>query len=286
MTNSQLTGRIIKDYCGYSLVDTDRGIFRCRQRGKNKTEPMAGDQVEFQLVNEEEGRIERILPRKNCLTKPPVANLDQMLVVVSFLSPEFQPQLLDRHLVSHDLPMAIVFNKQDLKVDEAWVKLYRAIGYSCVVCSTVIDQGLAALRALTADKVSVQIGPSGVGKSSIINALCGQWQQRVERVSQKIQRGKQTTRFVQFFQIGPGAYLVDTPGFQLSGLPDNAEELMQRMPELKQRFGQCRFNNCLHRAEPGCIIRVAVGHGDVAQSRYDSYLQFLGEIEKNERQKY
>jgi ribosome biogenesis GTPase len=180
----------------------------------------------------------------------------------------------------------ILFHKIDLACDETVVNLYRGAGYRVHCASSITRQGLADLRGGLAKKSSVLVGPSGVGKSTLVNCLCGQWVQSVNELSDKIQRGKQTTRFVQFFYAEDQTYLVDTPGYAMGKLPVGRHHLAERFPELKARYGSCRFNNCLHQSEPGCIIRTAVDDGQMAVSRYESYCQFLEEIKSNERKKY
>ncbi len=277
-------GRVIKDYCGYYLVECSLQIFRCRCRGNLSLSVVTGDEVVFHEMNSEEGRIEAVVERRVLLAKPPVANVDLVLLINTFVEPAFDSLVLDRHLASIDIPLWIVHTKADLGVDRTWIELYAALGYPCFTVSAQNGSGLAELKGALQGKTAVLVGQSGVGKSMLVNALAGAWLQRVNALSLKIKRGRQTTRFVELFNVGPDTYVADAPGFTYGHLPQCAEDLQMIFPELRQRFGQCRFNNCLHRDEPDCIIRNAVTQGVLAPSRYQSYLVLLKDVEKHARQ--
>jgi ribosome biogenesis GTPase len=275
-------GRIIKDYCGYYLVDSGQGVFRCRLRGSLKQPLLTGDEVVFVETGSGEGRIEKAQPRRMRLRKPPVANVDGVLIVSAVMEPALNLQILDRYLACLDLETWLLFNKTDLGSPEPWISLYASLGYRSFSLVASLGRGIEELKTSLRGRTWVLVGQSGAGKSTLINALCGAWLQKEQAMSQKIKRGKQTTRFVQMFPVAADTYLVDTPGFTFAQLPACAEDLQMTFPELRSRFGQCRFNNCLHRNEPGCIIRDAVQKGLITQSRYDSYSLFLSEVEHDD----
>ena len=281
-------GIIVKGIGGVYEVETQEGRLQCTLRGRLRLEVervLVGDRVEVSLSGGSTGVVERILPRRSELVRPPVANIDQVLVVFAVQKPLPNLVLLDRILVQAelmDLACVVVFNKADLDPARAEElrSLYAAIPYRTIVTSTRTSQGLEDLREAIQGKISVLAGPSGVGKSSLLNALNPQLQLEIGEVSAKVQRGRHTTRRVELLAFDQG-YVADTPGFSqlhLEAGQEQQERLQLAFPEFDRYRGACRFRSCLHRSEPGCAVLAAVEAGEIAPSRHGHYLLFLEEV--------
>ena len=275
-------GRIIKALSGFYYVQTENGVVECRARGrfrKEGTSPLVGDRVS--IVREQgKGTVDTILPRRNALIRPAVANVDVLVVLASCAIPQTEPFLIDRILTiatRQDVPCLVCVNKDDLAPAAPLADIYRKAGIQSIVTSATTGEGIEALRAQIAGKFAVFTGNSGVGKSSVLNALAPELALPVGEVSQKLGRGRHTTRHIELFSLPGGTYIADTPGFssfdadRMDAIPK--EELAQTVVEFLPYLGQCQFPDCAHRKEPGCAIRAAVEQGAIGKGRYESYLR-------------
>jgi len=285
-------GKIIKALSGFYYVLCDGEIIQCRGRGvfrKHKISPLVGDLVVFQAENKTDGYILEIHERKNELVRPPIANIDQAILVFSAVEPEFSPVLLDRFLVlieSKGVRPIIIITKMDLTDDdtkpliEKYVRDYRDIGYTVIETSTVTNEGVAALLPHVEGCTSVIAGQSGVGKSSLLNALRPDLQLKTNDISAHLGRGKHTTRHVELLEIG-GGLVADTPGFSsLEFIDIEQDELSQCFPEFRVLSQECKFRGCTHIAEPKCAVKSAVERNEVQVYRYEHYLSFMEEIKE------
>ena len=276
-----MTGQIVKALSGFYYVDTGAGEpVPCRGRGKlrhQKATPLVGDRVEITCLEDGTGMVDAILPRKNQFSRPAVANIDQLVIVCSGAIPVTDTFLIDRMAAMAEwkgCEPLIVFNKCDLvRVDEL-AELYRAAGFAALQVSAETGEGMDALAAAIAGKVSAFTGNSGVGKSSILNTLQPGFSLRVGEVSEKLGRGRHTTRHVELFPVA-GGLVADTPGFssfdieQMEAIPK--EELAATFREFAPYLNQCRFQGCAHVKERGCAVREALAEGRIAPSRHASY---------------
>lgn len=288
-------GKIIKGIAGFYYVDTPDGVFQCRARGlfRNKDlKPLAGDNVRIELTggDDVEGNVISIHERKNSLIRPPVANIDQALILFAIHSPEPVWGLLDRFLINmacHDIPCIICINKDDLKKGGETEKIisdYRDSGCELIFTSAVNNTGTDELKALLEGKTTTVAGPSGVGKSSIINALLGKDHMQTGSLSLKVDRGKQTTRHTELVPIGRDTYIFDSPGFSSLDLPDiEPESLRDHFPEFAGYNGKCRYNMCSHTHEPGCVVKEAVLGGVISELRYSSYVSLFDQLKESKR---
>ena len=278
-----MTGTIIKSLSGFYYVDTGEGEpVVCRGRGKlrhQKLTPLVGDRVELTLAPDGSGAVDEILPRKNQFSRPMVANIDQMVIIASGAVPVTDPFLIDRMIAiaeAKECEPVICFNKCDLVPADELAQVYRAAGFQTLQVSAETGDGIENLGALLSDKVSAFTGNSGVGKSSILNALSPGFSLRVGEVSQRLGRGRHTTRHVELYRLR-GGLAADTPGFssfdveQMESIPK--EELASAFREFAPYLDGCRFVGCAHGREKGCAVRAAVEAGKIARSRYDSYLR-------------
>ena len=283
-----MQGRIIKSLAGFYYVESDGVVYQTRARGnfrKKGQTPYVGDFVEFSAEDHSEGYILAIHDRKNSLVRPPIVNIDQAVVIMSAKEPDFNANLLDRFLVllEHKAIEPIVYiSKMDLLTspDEiaAIQKRYQEIGYQ--FC-TSLDE----LLPLLTDKVTVFMGQTGVGKSTLLNKIAPDLKLETGEISDSLGRGRHTTRAVSFYNVN-GGKIADTPGFSsLDYEISNAEDLNKAFPELRRLSRLCKFRSCTHTHEPSCAVKDAVESGELWQSRYDNYLQFLSEIE-NRRETY
>lgn len=278
------------------LVSVGADVLRCGWRGKLRYESqkvLAGDIVEVEGVS---GAwvVSRVLPRKNALTRPPFANVDQVIVVLSVVQPEVDPVVADRLLVALEregISGVVCINKSDLchdataDVARKLIEVYKIAGYPTALTSAVTGEGLDTLAGFLKGKVTVLAGPSGVGKSLLISKLTGKWQ-AVGDLS-KIGRGRHTTKWVSLLPVGDDGYLADTPGFQKVDLvsvePEKLSYLFREMADLAPL---CRFPRCLHKTEPGCRVKEAVSEGTVAELRYQNYLRLLEECLEAWKRRY
>ena len=283
-----MQGRIIKSLAGFYYVESDGVVYQTRARGnfrKKGQTPYVGDFVDFSAEDHSEGYILAIHDRKNSLVRPPIVNIDQAVVIMSAKEPDFNANLLDRFLVllEHRAIEPIVYiSKMDLLTspDEiaAIQKRYQEIGYQ--FC-TSLDE----LLPLLTDKVTVFMGQTGVGKSTLLNKIAPDLKLETGEISDSLGRGRHTTRAVSFYNVN-GGKIADTPGFSsLDYEITNAEDLNKAFPELRRLSRLCKFRSCTHTHEPSCAVKDAVESGELWQSRYDNYLQFLSEIE-NRRETY
>lgn len=291
-----MKGKIIKGIAGFYYVYAQGSTYECKAKGKfrnQKVKPLVGDDVDITVLDEQEllGNIECILPRHSELIRPAVANVDQTLVVFAAASPDPNWNLLDRFLIMMErqqVPTIICFNKMDL-VSEETMKQYRNIyaksGCQILEASTYEEHGMDALRQVLQGKTTALAGPSGVGKSSIMNMLNPSANMDTGDISHKIQRGRHTTRHSEILPIGEDTYLMDTPGFSSIYFYDlEPEELKLYYREFEAYEPYCRFGGCNHIGERECGVKQAVADGEIAMSRYENYCLFYEELK--DKRKY
>lgn len=290
-------GQIIKAVSGFYYIQTsDHKVIQCRARGKfkfqkSKQTPLVGDLVQFDQTGMDEGVITFVQPRSTELKRPPIANVDQAVVVCSLREPQFSQMPLDRFLVHAEqekLNIIICLTKKDLVTDDQEIEdirnIYHATGYPIVVTSVIENEGVDELKERLVDQVTVFAGQSGVGKSTLLNRILPDQSLKTGSVSQKIGRGRHTTRQVELLPLPKGGQVADTPGFsQLSFQGMEPEDLQYYFPEFAAVMENCRYRGCLHDQEPHCGIREATQSGQIANSRYQNYLHFLQEIQKQRR---
>ena len=286
-----LTGTIVKGIGGFYYVKTAEGLIECRARGRFRKEgesPMVGDLVRIKRTTEEEkkGSVDEILPRKNAFIRPPVANIDQMVVTISVKHPESSLLLADQLTVTAEaagvLPV-ICINKQDLDEKRAAdiQNIYQTTGYTVILTSAKEETGLDGLKAILKDKITAFAGNSGVGKSSLLNRLSQGFSLETGTVSDKTQRGRHTTRHTELLELPFGGYVFDTPGFSsFTAEGITAAELERFFPEFARIEESCRFVGCAHLAEPGCAVKEALKEGKIAQERFESYQALYQELKQ------
>ena len=267
---------------GKKFVCRAKGIFR-----KNKISPLIGDNVEFEELNDEEGNIIKILERKNSLIRPACSNVDQVMVVFAAASPEPNLNLLDRFLImmqKQSVSAVLCFNKKDIADNERLRSLaenYEASGMKIVFASILKSEGIEEIRELLKGKTTILAGPSGVGKSSMVNILAPNEIMEVGDLSEKIARGKQTTRHTELVEIGTDTFLCDSPGFSSLYLEDiDYRDLKNFYPEFDEYSGGCRFLTCNHINEPDCAVKAAVQEGKIGASRYENYCLLFNELKQ------
>lgn len=291
-----MKGKIVKGIAGFYYVDVvGSGVYECKAKGvfrKEKRKPLVGDNVEIEVLDEKdrEGNITKILPRKNELIRPAAANVDQALVVFAVAKPDPHFHLLDRFLVmmeKAEIPVVLCFNKEDLGTEEQIQNLqeiYRDCGCRLVFSSAREEKNIAGIRKLLEGKTTVIAGPSGVGKSSLINRLTPEANMETGAISKKIERGRHTTRHAELFSLGDHSYIMDTPGFSSLYVTDiEKEELKYYFPEFAPYEGRCRFQGCDHIHEPDCAVKQAAEEGKIHPSRYQNYVAFYEELKGQRR---
>ena len=289
MTNNTEQGRIIRSLSGFYDVQTDTGVITCRGRGslrRTGDSPLTGDMVEIS-VEKGKGMVERILPRKNRFVRPAVANVDALVVFAANTNPVTEPFLIDRVAAiagDQEVPVYLCINKCDLDPATDLVRIYQNAGFSVIRASAETGEGVDALRQLLEGKLTAFTGNTGVGKSSMLNALCPELSLATGEVSEKLGRGRHTTRHVELYHLGGDTYVADTPGFSSFDTEQMdvllKENLQYTFPDFAAYLGNCQFHDCSHRAEPGCCVRKAAEAGKLEKSRYESYLRLYEKAEQ------
>lgn len=289
-----IDGIIMKGIGGFYYIKTDTGIVESKARGIFREEnitPVVGDKVKIRISDEDSGGyIEEIYPRSTELIRPPVANITQAIVVMSVKSPDINTWLLDKFIMmaeNENIDITICFNKIDLDMDFAkdLEKIYKDIGYRTILASTVENIGIDSLIASLSNNISVFAGPSGVGKSSLINKINPNLNLETGILSTKTQRGKHTTRHVELLEIDKDSYILDTPGFSSLNL-DFIEDQTQVRHYFKEidRYGkECKFLSCVHDKEPKCMVKEMVREETISEIRYNNYLTIMEEVKSNRR---
>ncbi len=295
-------GRIIKALSGFYYVLPDQHEFeqsqllQCRARGvfrKTGESPLVGDVVQYEVTDNQEGIITQIEERTTSLIRPPIANVDQVVLVFSVDEPEFNSLLLDRflvHIEHAEIPVLICLSKSDLldsANSEQVVESYKNIGYTVLITSAKKEFGIESIRKQLYNKISVFAGQSGVGKSTLLNRLLPDHNLKTSEISHRLGRGKHTTRHVELLPVNRNSWVADTPGFsQLDFKEIEPEDLSHNFIEMRERINQCKFRGCVHDREPACAIRMAVENGEILQSRYEHYLEFLAEVREAKQRRY
>ena len=291
-----INGKIIKGIGGFYYVDTEKGLYECRARGifrKNKVTPLVGDRVSISVVDEEnkKGVVEEIEKRDTELVRPPIANVDKALIVFAIKNPSPNLSLLDRFIVlaeKENLEIVIVFTKVDLDADgellEELKSIYEVSGYKVIPVSNKLKLNIDKIKEELKENTVVFAGPSGVGKSSLLNEVDKNFELKTGEVSDKIKRGKHTTRHAELLKLECGGMVADTPGFSSLTLDDIDEsELKEYFIEF-DKHDDCRFGSrCIHENEPSCAVKEAVENGEISKKRYESYIQLLNEIRSGKR---
>ena len=292
-----MQGKIVKGISGFYYVHVvESGIYECKAKGifrQQKMKPLVGDDVEIDIISEEKktGNVAAILPRKNALIRPAVANVDQALLIFAAASPNPNFNLLDRFLVMmgrQDVPVILCFNKCDLITEEQQQEIaaiYEASGCKILFVSAKKELGLKELQEILEGKTTTVAGPSGVGKSSLINLLAPEACMETGEISKKIERGRHTTRHAELIQLKGDGYIMDTPGFSSLYLPEmEKDELQDCYPEFAAFEPYCRFQGCSHISEPDCGVKEALSERKIHPVRYENYCQLYGELK--DRKKY
>jgi ribosome biogenesis GTPase len=284
-------GVVLRAYSSYYYIQSEQDIYECKLRGRFKKERFSlfvGDRVRIQVQTDGTGMIEEILPRRSLLTRPTVANVDQVVLTFAARNPDINLSLVDRFLVlaEHaELDIIICINKFDLADQQATqdiMDIYHNVGYTVIGTAAKTGMGVDILKNRLKDRTTVFAGPSGAGKSTLLNAIQAGFALQTGEVSEKIGRGKHTTRFAQLLALNIGGFVVDTPGFSNIEFGDfSTESLAAYFPEMAERG--CKFKPCLHWKEPQCQVKEAVEQGQIARIRYEHYLQFLAEIKEHKR---
>ncbi|OUQ27560.1 ribosome small subunit-dependent GTPase A [Lachnoclostridium sp. An131] len=291
-----MQGKIIKGIAGFYYVHAgESGIYECKAKGifrNQKIKPLVGDNVRMTVLDEQdkEGNIEKILSRKNELIRPAVANVDQALVIFAAAKPRPNFNLLDRFLILmqyQDVPAVLCFNKQDIVTEQELQLLkdtYISAGYEVHFTSAKEQSGIDEIRRILKGKTTAVAGPSGVGKSSLINLLSPEASMETGDISRKIERGRHTTRHSELFALDEDSYICDTPGFSSIYLPDmEKEELGSYFPEFAEYEEDCRFQGCAHIHEPDCAVQKALAEGRISPIRYENYKLLYNELKEKRR---
>ncbi|MBO5278473.1 MAG: ribosome small subunit-dependent GTPase A [Lachnospiraceae bacterium] len=291
-----MQGKIVKGIAGFYYVHVvEHGTYECKAKGSfrnQKIKPLVGDNAEIDVLDEKEklGNITRLFPRKNELIRPSVANIDQALIVFAAMNPEPNFNLLDRFLITMEkqqVDTIICFNKTDLMCEEQLIQLkksYTICRYPILYISNETGEGIEKIRELLQGKTTALAGPSGVGKSSLLNLLKPDANMETGSISEKIKRGKHTTRHSELFHLEGGTYIMDTPGFTSLYVNDfDKNELKDYFVEFREHEGTCRFTGCVHINEPDCKVKEALADGKISKIRYDNYVDLYNEIKEGRR---
>ena len=280
-------GLILKITGGFYYVEAADGIHECKARGvfrKRGTSPLVGDHVDITVPDDGYCSIDHIHERKNSLVRPPMANLDILMIISSVREPNANLYLIDKMTaaaVSKDIEPVVVFTKTDLGSASKFVEIYRRVGIRSFEFSALDQRGIEDIKAILKDKVTAFCGNSGVGKSTLLNALFPELSLQTGEISDKLGRGRHTTRTVELFKKH-GGYIADTPGFSTVDIERfeliRKDELKFAFPEFEQYFGTCKFNSCNHLCEKGCSVIDAVDNGTIPKSRHDSYVRMYDEV--------
>ncbi len=293
-----MRGKIVKGIAGFYYVHVseedvecgEAGIYECKAKGvfrKDHRKPLVGDDVEMDLLDQEKrlGNIRELLPRHSELIRPAVANVDQALVIFAITKPQPNFNLLDRFLImmqQQEVPCVVCFNKLDLDREgdgRRYREIYEGCGFRTLSVSAAERKGIGELKELLRGKTTTVAGPSGVGKSSLVNCLQSQITMETGQISEKIERGKHTTRHAELIALGADAYILDTPGFSSLGLFDLEKERLGRyFPEFTEYEKYCRFGGCAHMNEPVCGVKDAVAEGKISKMRYENYCLLYEEL--------
>lgn len=291
-----MQGKILKGIAGfYYVYVVEFGVYECKAKGifrKEKIKPLVGDNVEIEVLDEERkiGNIVRIFQRKNELIRPAVANIDQALVIFAVTEPEPHFNLLDRFLIMmerKEIPVTLCFNKKDIATEsqvEKIKEIYQTCGYPVLLCSARLEENIEEIKNRLRGKTTAVAGPSGVGKSSIINCIQTEVQMETGEISRKIARGKHTTRHSELIEIEKDTFIMDTPGFSSLYVNDfEKQELKYYFREFEPYEGMCRFQGCDHVHEPGCAVKDALEQGKIHTVRYEDYLEMYKELQEKKR---
>ena len=289
MSETQKNGIIIKGISGFYYVESENTVYECKARGifrKEGITPLAGDRVKISIGANGKGWVEEIAPRTSYLERPPVANVDRIYIVVSAADPSPSPIVIDRLTAiaeDKEIEPVIVFNKTDLANVDEYIEIYKKAGFDTytVCCST--GEGVDALRDTLVNKINVFAGNSGVGKSSLLNLICPEFDLKTGEISQKLGRGRHTTRHVELLKLSNGGYVADTPGFASIDMEKQLiykENLQFAFREFKDYIGECKFTSCSHTGEKGCAIGDAVEKGIISKSRHQNYITLYREMEE------
>lgn len=276
-----MEGTIIKALSGFYYVSSEEQVYECKARGKFRldgTLPLVGDKVSFAIDTNGKGFIDKVFDRKNSFIRPAVANIDALVFVAANTNPVTDPFLIDRVSViaeEADCDLIVCINKTDIDPADELYAIYTGAGFETLRTSTVTGEGIPELKAALNGKICAFTGNSGVGKSSILNSIVPEFNIEVAAVSNKLGRGKHTTRHVELYDIGDDTFIADTPGFASFDIEMmqtiDKQELQHDFRDFKMYIGNCRFNDCAHLKEPGCAVTEALQIGDIMPSRYQSY---------------
>ncbi len=288
MLMDKINGTIIKGIGGFYYVEAADTLYECKARGvfrKNKVTPFVGDRVTVSLEKDGTGTIEEIFPRKNSLVRPPVANIDQLVIVVSICDPSPSTLIIDKTIAAAEdkgIEPVIVISKSDLK-DCQWLNdIYQTTGIPLLTISSATGEGVEEVEKLLKGKISAFTGNSGVGKSSLLNRIDSRFHLQTGEISQKLGRGRHTTRQVEFLKLGENTYVADTPGFSSISVERydlvKKENLQYCFREFEPYLNQCKFVSCSHTCEKGCAVLKAVEEGTISKSRHESYVAMYNEV--------
>ena len=283
-----MEGLIIKGIGGAYSVKCEGKIYCCKARGvfrKEGISPLAGDIVSIEVEKDDEGVINEIKKRKNSLIRPPVANIDKLFIITSIKDPVPNRLIIDKTLAAafvKDIEPVLVISKADMAETDDLCSLYKKAGIKTYTVSSVNNEGVEAIRDELKSGISVFTGNSGVGKSSLLNALFGDLNLSTGEISKKLGRGKHTTRHVELYEIGENAYVADTPGFSTMDMQryelDDKDQIIFGFPDLEKYSLNCKFTSCSHTGEKGCAVSKAVEDGFISRERHESYITMYNEV--------